>query len=81
MKSIVVALGVVLLSSAANAYTEEQARLCTGDAFRLCGPAIPDIERVTICMRAQKASLSPGCKSVFDQPATVQSVSDKTSTR
>lgn len=75
MKSIVI-LGLLLCASAANAYTDEQARLCTNDAFRLCGDKIPDVEQVTICMRAQKVKLSDGCKSVFDQPATVQPVSN-----
>ncbi|MBN8980888.1 MAG: hypothetical protein J0I29_06380 [Rhizobiales bacterium] len=78
MKSIVV-LGLLLCASAANAYTEEQARLCTNDAFRLCGDKIPDVDAVTICMRAQKKQLSDGCKSVFDQPATVQPVSNNAS--
>ena len=76
MKSIVV-LGLLLCASAANAYTDEQARLCTNDAFRLCGDKIPDIEQVTVCMRAQKVKLSDGCKSVFDQP-DVQSISSTT---
>ena len=76
MKSIVV-LGLLLCASAANAYTDDQARLCTNDAFRLCGDKIPDIEQVTLCMRAQKTSLSEGCKSVFDQPATVEPVSNR----
>jgi hypothetical protein len=79
VKSIVV-LGILLCASAANAYTDEQARLCTSDAFRLCGNKIPDIEQVTLCMRKQKVSLSPECKSVFDQPPTVQSISSTTST-
>ena len=82
MKSIVVFGLLLCASSAANAYTEEQARLCTGDAFRLCGDKIPDIEQITLCMRAKKGSLSTGCKSVFDQPPTVQPISDtRTRTR
>ena len=68
-------VGAVLLSTQAFAYSDEQARLCTGDAFRLCGSAIPDVDQVTICMRKQKVNLSAGCRSVFDQPATVQPVS------
>ena len=79
MKSIVV-LGFLLCASVANAYTDEQARLCTSDAFRLCGDKIPNIEMITICMRAQKKQLSDGCKSVFDQPPTVQSISETTTT-
>ena len=73
MKSVMV-IGLLLLSTSAYSYSEDQARLCTGDAFRLCGSSIPDVGQVTICMRKQKANLSAGCKSVFDQPAAVQPV-------
>src|SRR5258707_9601613 len=38
------------------------------DAFRLCSSEIPNVDRVTICMRKHKASLSDGCKAVFDTP-------------
>ncbi len=76
MKSILV-LGLLIFASAANAYTDEQARLCTNDAFRLCGDKIPNVDAVTICMREQKKQLSDGCKSVFDQPATVEAVSNR----
>ncbi len=78
MKSAVI-FGLLCLSTSAFAYTDEQARLCTGDAFRLCGSFIPDVDQITVCMRQQKANLSAGCKSVFDKPdaATLQPVSDK----
>jgi len=63
---IFVAAGLVLgLISTAHAYTAEQQQLCTGDAFRLCGSDIPDVDRVTACMAKHKSELSPGCKSVF----------------
>jgi hypothetical protein len=54
-----------LLTTAASAYTQEQQQLCTGDAMRLCGDAIPDVDRVTACMTAKRSQLSDGCKSVF----------------
>jgi glycerol-3-phosphate dehydrogenase len=57
-----------MLTTACQAYSAEQEQLCTGDAMRLCGSEIPDVERVTACMIRQRASLSDGCKSVF-QPA------------
>ncbi len=74
MKSIVLIIGFALISTTAVAYTQEQARLCTADAFRLCGSHIPDEDQVGACMRKQKASLSLGCKSVFDHRAKVQDV-------
>lgn len=46
---------------------EEQAALCRDDVMRLCLTSIPDRGRIVSCMRAQRASLSPGCRAVFDE--------------
>lgn len=46
----------------------EAANLCRGDAFRLCLGEIPDRERITVCIKRQKAEFSPGCKNVFNAP-------------
>jgi hypothetical protein len=59
------ALSVSLWSGTAGAYTPEQEQACTGDAFRLCGPDIPDVGRVTACMVRNKSQLSPGCRAHF----------------
>ena len=59
------ALSFSMLPSASEAYTPEQQQACGGDAFRLCGPEIPDVDRVTACMIARKAELSPGCRAFF----------------
>jgi len=48
---------------------EDQRRLCTPDAFRLCSSEIPDRERVIACMRRQRHNLSPECRAVFGKPA------------
>lgn len=48
-----------------RAYTQEEEAACSGDAFRLCGPEIPDVDRVTACMVRNKAQLSPGCLVYF----------------
>ena len=75
-----VAASFVTISSASFAYTAEQQRLCTGDAFKFCSSEIPNIEKITMCMRKNKANLSTGCKSVFDKTETPTSkVADKTS--
>jgi hypothetical protein len=62
------ALSFSLLSTAGHAYTPEQQQACTPDAFRLCGDAIPDVDRVTVCMIRNKAQLSPGCRVFFREP-------------
>jgi hypothetical protein len=60
-----------LVATGARAFepTAEQRQACTGDAFRLCSSEIPDISRITACMAANKSSLSPRCRVVFDASA------------
>ena len=65
---LIVCMSVVTVSTISHASTAEQQRLCSSDAFRLCSSEIPNVDRVTICMRKHKASLSDGCKAVFDRP-------------
>lgn len=63
-----IALSASLLASAAQAYTPEQQQACTPDAFRLCGDAVPDVDRITACMIRNRAQLSPGCRVYFRSP-------------
>jgi hypothetical protein len=73
-------LGLAMLPAIAHAFTQEdQRRLCTGDVFRLCASEIPSVERITTCMRRQRANLSEGCRSVFGKPSE-QSASARSST-
>jgi hypothetical protein len=65
---LAVALSASLLSNPSQAYTPEQQQACMGDAFQLCGDAIPDVDRVTVCMIRNKARLSPGCRVYFREP-------------
>jgi len=66
-----------MLTTASQAYTPEQEQMCTGDAMRLCSAEIPDVDRVTACMIQKRASLSDGCKAVFQYapPAAATPVS------
>jgi hypothetical protein len=59
------ALALLMQPSASHAYTQEEQAACSGDAFRLCGSEIPDVDRVTACMVAKKSQLSPGCRAYF----------------
>ena len=72
------ALLVAMWPAASEAYTPEQQQACTGDAFRLCSSAIPNIDAVTACMIRNKSQLSPGCRAVFrkePEPAAATSAS------
>lgn len=63
---MIAGFGLGLVASAqAFEPTEAQKQACTPDAFRLCGSAIPDIARVTACMKANERNLSTPCKAVF----------------
>ena len=63
--TLAIALSLPLLSTSAHAYTQEEQQACQPDAFRLCGSEIPDVDRVTACMIAKKAQLSPQCRQFF----------------
>jgi hypothetical protein len=68
---------LAMLPATGYAFTQDdQRRLCTGDVLRLCASEIPNVERITACMRKQRASLSDGCRSVFGKPSE-QSASAK----
>ena len=64
-----VGLFLTLFASAAHAQqgTPEQRRACTPDVYRLCAGEIPNARAITVCLRRQKASLSPACAAVFEQ--------------
>ena len=61
-----------LYASQSFAYTAEQERMCTGDAFRLCSSEIPNIPKITACMVKNRASLSAGCRTVLDHDLAAQ---------
>jgi hypothetical protein len=47
-------------ASAQGSDAERQA--CTPDAMRLCSDVIPDVTRVTACMKAKYSQLSEPCR-------------------
>lgn len=62
------ALPLAMWPAAGRAYTPEEQQACSGDAMRLCGPEIPDVDRITACMIRRKAELSPECRVFFRSP-------------
>lgn len=53
--------------SARPTLASEAQQMCTGDAMRLCGHEVPNVQRITACMVRQRANLSPGCRAVMDR--------------
>ncbi|AWN43936.1 hypothetical protein [Methylobacterium durans] len=43
-----------------------QREACTPDVWRLCSGEIPNVTRITACLRREKARLSPDCRAVFN---------------
>lgn len=74
----VLLLGLVAAGGALAQASQAQRAACTPDVFRLCSGDIPNVTRITSCLRAQRASLSPGCTAVFD---AVDGVSRQAATR
>jgi hypothetical protein len=58
----------VLGGPSANAQyrgTPEMQQACTPDVMRLCNAEIPDVGRITACMKRNRMNLSPACGAVF----------------
>ena len=49
------------------AFSWEAQQMCTGDAMRLCGHEVPNVQRITACMVKQRAHVSPGCRAVMER--------------
>ena len=47
--------------------TPQEQAACKPDVLRLCGPEIPNVERITQCLKYYdfKQKLSPECSAVF----------------
>jgi hypothetical protein len=60
-------LSVLAFSGAQAQYrgTPEMQQACTPDVMRLCNADIPDVERITACMKRNRLNLSPACGAVF----------------
>ncbi|WP_291687686.1 hypothetical protein [Bradyrhizobium sp.] len=61
-----------------NRGTMEQQMACTPDVWRLCFDQIPDVNRITACLRQNTPQLSDGCRAVFESN---DSVPDQTASR
>jgi hypothetical protein len=64
---LVAGLALPPTANASFTATAEQRIACTPDVFRLCSSEIPNVGQIITCMIAKKASLSPACRSVFDE--------------
>jgi hypothetical protein len=58
-------------SAQENRGTMEQQMACTPDVWRLCFDQIPDVGRITACLRQNTPQLSGACRAVFESNASV----------
>jgi hypothetical protein len=55
--------------------TPEQQQACTPDVMRLCNAFVPDVAKITVCMKRNWASVSPACRVALHPPHTSTRVS------
>lgn len=53
-------------STASGQVSQSARQACTPDALRLCSDYIPDVGRITACMRAKSAQLSTPCRAAMN---------------
>jgi hypothetical protein len=71
--TILLLLGLLLcrLDRAAAEVSDAARQACTPDAMRLCSDVIPDVAKVTACMKRKSSQVSPACR-VFMRGGTAQ---------
>ena len=68
---ILLSAALCALATAADAKTsaptlqDRQQAACADDAQRLCGDVMPDVDKVTACMKTKKASVSKKCAAMY----------------
>jgi hypothetical protein len=62
-----IAFAATALSARPTLAFSEAQQMCTGDAMRLCGHEVPNVQRITACMVRNRAHVSPGCRAVMDR--------------
>ena len=63
--AVVVTAGLAATSLAARAETPEERAACMDDAFKVCGHAIPDRDRVGACLYQNISRISPACRAAM----------------
>src|SRR5947208_5323809 len=73
---VALAIGGIVAQGTASAEeyrgTMEQQMACTPDVWRLCSDQVPDVGRITACLRQNTPQLSNNCRAVFESQANAQ---------
>ena len=71
-----------LVPAAASAESQDEQNACMGDAFSVCGHAIPDRDRVAACLAQNMNRISVACRTVMQRyPKPMTATRAKLSTR
>jgi hypothetical protein len=68
LTGVAVAFMVSLFNGSAGAGSTQQRWACERDAFAFCSNEIPDVDRITACMKKNLNRLSPPCRAQFRRP-------------
>lgn len=52
-------------SGEVNSQMQQEQQACQGDVYALCGEAIPDVQRITTCLRSRWKDVSRECRAVM----------------
>ena len=63
----VASAAAALLAAPYPAAASDAQQMCMGDAMRLCGHEVPNVQRITACMVKNRSQVSPGCRAVMDR--------------
>ncbi len=63
--SVTVTILVAIPDQSQAAGTLEQRRACRADAMKFCRDYIPNVNRITACMKQNISKLSPLCRAQF----------------
>jgi hypothetical protein len=65
--AVALTLGLIpaAFAQAPSSNSQEEQAACMDDAFKFCGQAIPDRERVFRCLAANRHTISPRCQTAM----------------
>lgn len=62
---VIAALTLVFVSNHALAQSQADQQACEGDVYDLCGDAIPDEDKIVVCLRKHWSKVSKECRHVM----------------
>lgn len=62
-----VAAGPAVAATSEPTLQDRQQAACYNDVQRLCQDAVPDVDKVTACMKAKRSQVSAKCAKMYGQ--------------